>query len=286
MEARWYQRTVSNAVDCRLCPRRCQISSGNRGACLARENRAGVLYALNYGLITSLANDPIEKKPLYHFNSGSAVLSLGTFGCNLHCAHCQNSDISQATEKQVAVRQLSVQDLTYLVREKGIRQVAFTYNEPIVWYEYVLEASQALKKTGVQIVLVTNGYINPEPLAELLPYTDAWSLDIKWASNATAQKLSGAPKAQPVLDTARAIYAARKHLEIVTNIVPGFNDSAQELQHITNCIAKISADIPWHVSRAFPRYKWQGEPTALATLAHAVELGKKAGLHTIHQGNI
>lgn len=176
-------------------------------------------------------------------------------------------------------------DLTYLVREEGVRQVAFTYNEPLVWYEYVLEASQILKQSGVSIVLVTNGYIDPGPLQELLPYTDAWSLDIKWGFDATAQKLSGVPKAQPVLDTARAVYAARKHLEIVTNIVPGFNDSAEELAHIASSIAGISPNIPWHVSRAFPNYKWTGEQTTKAKLEQAVALGQRAGLQHVHIGN-
>lgn len=286
MEALWYRRTVSNAVDCRLCPRRCQLGTGARGACLARKNQAGVLQTLNYGYISCLANDPIEKKPLYHFNPGTKILSLGSFGCNLHCLHCQNSDISQADERSTSLRKLSVNDLAYLVREEGVRQVAFTYNEPLIWYEYVLEASQLLKKAGVQIVLVTNGYINAEPLAELLPYTDAWSLDIKWAFDSTAQKLSGVPKAQPVLDTARAVYVAKKHLEIVTNIVPGYNDSTEELEHIAKCIVGISPDIPWHVSRAFPQYKWQGEPTLRSVLETAVAIGTRVGLRTIHQGNI
>ena len=285
VEALWYTPAV-RAVICRLCPRQCVISVGRVGACGVRKNIQGKLTPLNYALVTAIANDPIEKKPLAYFNPGSMIVSLGSFGCNMQCVHCQNSEISQCAGKPAQAQQFTLNDLTYLVREKQLAQIAFTYNEPLVWYEYVLEASKRLKQSGVQMVLVSNGYINPEPLRELLPYTDAWSLDIKWAFDATAQKLSGVPKAQPVLDTARAIHAARKHLEIVTNIVPGFNDSMEELQHIAQCIAGISPDIPWHVSRAFPKYKWQGDPTSMSILEAAVEIGHNAGLKYVQKGNV
>ena len=158
IEALYYSPAVRSVV-CRLCPRQCVISLGSVGACGVRKNVHGTLQSLNYALITSLANDPIEKKPLHYFNPGSMIVSLGSFGCNLHCVHCQNSDISQCQKQPPQTQQFTLNDLCYFVREKQISQIAFTYNEPLVWYEYVLEASKRLKATGVQIVLVSNGIV-------------------------------------------------------------------------------------------------------------------------------
>jgi pyruvate formate lyase activating enzyme len=287
-EAKFYRKLPNQQVQCNLCPYNCQIHPEKRGVCRVRYNDQGTLIAENYGLVTSVADDPIEKKPLYHFFPGSRILSLGTFGCNFHCIHCQNWEISQNDKKEIATKRISIADLLYFIRESGHKLVAFTYNEPLIWYEYVLEASQALQKLGVKVVLVTNGYINRDPLLELLPFVNAHSLDIKWFSPKIAQRLSGVADPAPVFEYARIVHKAGQHLEIVTNLVDGYNDSVEELTGITQFIAtELSPNIPWHISRSFPAHRLpQLSPTSLATLENAQAIGRQAGLRNIHLGNI
>jgi pyruvate formate lyase activating enzyme len=181
-----------------------------------------------------------------------------------------------------------VSNLLYLVKEEGAKLVAFTYNEPLMWYEYILEAAPQLVKAGIKTVLVTNGYINPKPLSELLPYIDAYSLDIKWSRPATAKKLSGALKPQAVFEFAKIVFLAGKHLEIVTNIVHGYNDSDEELAEIARFIVQeLSPDVPWHLSRAFPAHKLLDlQITPRETLERAAAIGRKSGLRQVYLGNI
>ncbi len=290
-EALYYDNCQENdgRVHCSLCPHNCLISPGKSGFCGIRKNIKNKLIALNYPLVSSLALDPIEKKPLYEFYPGAQILSLGTIGCNLKCLHCQNYEISQEHDPAKRyLQKITPSELAYLVSEKGYSFVAFTYNEPFIWYEYVLASAKLLKKMGIKIVLVTNGYINLPPLIELLPYIDAFSLDIKWGLDQTALRLSGVKKCAPVYETAKTIFNEGKHLEITTNIVDGYNDSEKELSTIAEFIAaELSKEIPWHVSRSFPAYKLTDLlPTPLATIEKAINIGKKAGLKKIYTGNI
>ncbi len=274
IEAKYYQKLAGQKVQCDLCPNECIIIDGRLGFCGVRKNQEGVLITLNYGLVSSIALDPIEKKPLYNFYPGSEILSLGTIGCNLKCKHCQNSEISQ-NFSGLPLKTMSVADLLKAVEDGQHKMVAFTYNEPFVWYEYILEASIKLQEAGIRTVLATNGYVNPEPLREILSYIDAFSFDIKWAKDTTAKALSGVKKAEPVFTAAKIIFDANKHLEIVTNIVAGFNDSDDELKKIAEFIAKqLSVKIPWHLTRAFPANKLADlTVTPLTTLEKARKIG-------------
>lgn len=285
-----YYRTMSAGnIQCLLCPHYCLIPPGKSGFCGIRKNSRNKLVTINYALISSLALDPIEKKPLYEFYPGVKILSLGTIGCNLKCLHCQNYSISQEyNTQQSSFKKITPRDLGYLVGEQGHAFVAFTYNEPFIWYEYILESAKILKKMGVKTVLVTNGYVNRAPLEEILPFIDAFSLDLKWSKNKTAQRLSGITNVTPIYESAKIIFKAEKHLEITTNLVDGYNDSDDELKTIAKFISQeLSNEIPWHLSRSFPAYQLTAlSPTPIKTIEKALDIGKKAGLKKIYTSNI
>lgn len=268
-------------VRCLLCPRECLIRPGDVGACGVRKNVAGNLFSLNYGL-ACVAVDPIEKKPLFHWKPGSRILSLGTVGCNLFCPYCQNYHLSRF-ETFAGLSEITPEEVLRLSRERGTPSVAFTYNEPTVWYEFVQDASQVLKKAGKGVVLVTNGYISKKPLEDLIPQVDAMNVDLKGFSDRSYARVGGT--LDPVLRTIRIAVERSVHMEITHLVVPGVNDSLEEFEKMVLWIAGVSKRIPLHISRYFPAYHWDRPPTALSDIEAREEIASRA-LDHVYAGNL
>lgn len=288
-EALFYEKMKQAGVHCHLCPHECSIPEGALGRCGIRRNRGGILYAMTYGKIVSSAIDPVEKKPLNHFYPGSSTYSLGSIGCNLHCIHCQNWQISHpmgfGTEMQLD--DLAPPDAIRAAKANNCRALVWTYNEPSIWIEYVLDCAKLARDEGLLTVLVTSGMINPLPLKSLLEWTDAYRLDIKGFSDDFYQRLTGSRVLQQVLDSARIAYAAGVHIEIVTNVIPNWNDSDEQLRGLARWIVEnLSADVPWHVTRYYPYYKLSEPPTPILTLERAREIGRQEGLNYVYVGNV
>lgn len=279
-EARFYE-PENGALRCKLCPHACLIPAGRAGLCRVRRNDGGVLIAENYGRVSSMALDPIEKKPLLHFYPGSHILSVGSYGCNMCCPFCQNSAISQGFP---ATEEVSPEKLVQIAKScRGNLGVAFTYNEPLVGIEYLLDAAPLIRAAGLKTVLVTGGLIEKAPLLELLPFVDAMNIDVKGFTAEYYRKLGGD------LDTVKRsveLCAPRCHVEVTTLIVPGENDGESEMEALSAWLASVSPDIPLHITRFFPRYKMtESEPTPLPTLARLAETAKRS-LRYVHIGNV
>lgn len=283
--ARMYEKE-REFIRCFLCPRRCQLLEGQEGGCGVRVVTGGELYTINYGLCSAIHLDPIEKKPLYHFNPGSQILSLGTYGCNLFCSFCQNWNLARGKPEAGAARFSPDDVLEMLERQGGPTQVpgvAFTYNEPTIWYEFVCDTTRLLKEHGYCNVLVTNGYINHGALHDLLPYIDALNIDVKGFTNSFYQKYcSGMIK--PVMETVETS-VAKSHVEITCLLIPTLNDSPDEIERLACWLAGLSLDIPLHFSRYFPHYNLDLPPTPPQTLLQAREIALKH-LRYVYLGNI
>jgi pyruvate formate lyase activating enzyme len=290
-EAMLYDRREDGSVDCRVCPKLCHVKAGKSGACRARLNRDGTLYAITYGRVCSVAADPIEKKPLYHFFPGTTVLSLGSIGCNFACRHCQNWQIAHADPGEVArdLRKLPVRNLPVLADHNDCQGVAWTYNEPTIWLEYILDGAQVAHEHGLYTVLVTNGYITEEALDVIAPHLDAYRVDVKGFSEEQYRELCRIRDFQPVLDAAvRARKTHDCHVEIVTNVIPTFNDDDATLRGIAEWVAaELGTDTPWHVTRFTPYLEYAHLPsTPIGTLERAVRIGEEAGLRFVYVGNV
>ncbi len=279
-EARYYRKETNEKVQCLLCPHICMIEEGAQGKCRSRVNHKGILYTENYGNTISLSIDPIEKKPLYHYYPGSQILSLGPNSCNFSCAFCQNYEISQF---EVNTMHISPVQLCEKVLATKARQVAFTYTEPLMWFEYIMDCAPLFKEAGIRIVMVSNGFINPEPLQELLPIVDAWNIDLKSMDDEFYEKICGAHVA-PVLKTISSV-ASVSHLEITNLLIPGKNDSTEQIESLVDWVAALNPDIPLHFSRYFPRFKMKEQPTPEKTLNTAYKIAIKK-LHYVYVGNI
>jgi len=263
--AAYFTELSDKRIRCELCPYRCTLSPGQEGICRTRANRDGVLLAENYGYIVALSMDPVEKKPLFHFNPGSQILSVASFGCNLHCPWCQNWSISQ---ERARGQYLSPENLAHLMKERGAGQIAFTYTEPLMWFEYILDFSSAplWESKRPDIVLVTNGFINPEPLEELLPGIKAVNLDIKAFDEDVYRRFTGG-SLPVILDNARTIYQAGVHLELTYLIVTGVNDNRESISSFIRWVAEeLSVEVPVHFSRYYPAWKWKEPPTSLSLM--------------------
>ncbi len=281
VEARYYSYFDEELVKCALCPFNCRIANGKRGVCGIRENRDNTLYALTYGNITSRALDPIEKKPLYHYFPGRPVLSIGEWGCNLKCQYCQNSAISQF---EAPTEFLRPDDVAALCRDHNSVGVAYTYNEPLVAYEYIYDCAQAVRKAGGKNILVTNGYINPEPLAALLPYIDAMNIDIKAFNQDFYSRYCKATLA-PVLETVKAS-VPKTHVELTTLLIPEANDAIPELNDLAVWIREnCGIETPAHLTAYFPSYQMRAAATTSAHLANAWKIFKKH-LYYVYTGNL
>ena len=283
-EAMYYSKAGDGKTICALCPRMCALMPGSTGACMARMNEAGTLYSMNYAKVTSVSLDPIEKKPLRRFYPGSMILSVGSFGCNFSCPYCQNYGISQSTPQTLAMAPGALVRRALAAKNSGNIGLAFTYNEPIVCYEFVRETSEQAYDGGLLNVLVTNGYINPEPLNELLPFIAALNIDLK-GSEAFYKEMCGGNR-RTVLRSIEAAYAAGCHVEVTNLLVTGWNDNQSAVKEIAGAIASISDEIPLHLSRFFPRHNMQGVlPTDSEFVHDAVKI---AGAHLkyVYPGNV
>jgi pyruvate formate lyase activating enzyme len=275
-EALFYEKLFGDRVRCELCPHRCTISPGHRGICGVRENRDGRLATLNYRLLSSVNLDPIEKKPLYHFFPGSKILSIGSFGCNLQCRFCQNHEISQVPAG-VTLRG-NKKELASIVAqaEKSPQNIgiAYTYNEPVISYETVLETARLVQKKGMKNAMITNGYITPNPLAGLLPFIDAFNVDLK-ANDEQFYHRYTASRLAPVKETLVSIRKAGKHLEVTNLVIPGLNDDEGRFLEMVQWIAiELGRETPLHLSRYFPRHHFTIPPTPEKTLLRLFEIAR------------
>ncbi len=287
-EALLYERLEDDAVLCRLCAHRCRIPGGKRGLCGVRENRSGTLYSLVYGKAIALNADPIEKKPLFHFLPGTQALSVATAGCNMTCLHCQNADISQSPREtgRIPGREVSPEELVSAARRSGCRSIAYTYTEPTIFFEYAIDTARRAAEEGIKNVFVTNGYMTGEALEMLSPVLDAANVDLKSFRDEFYREICGA-RLQPVLETIRKMPESGIWLEVTTLVIPGHNDSEEELGEIAGFLAGLDPAIPWHVSGFFPTYRLlDAPPTPAATLKKAREIGRAAGLHHVYTGNL
>lgn len=280
MEAMYYEKRDDKIVKCKLCPHVCVIRDGDMGVCRVRENSGGTLISLNYGKIASFAYDPIEKKPLYHFYPGSKILSIGTYGCNLKCDFCQNWEISQ---KKSMTMELEDEDILLMAKSRGSIGIAYTYNEPSISYEYVLHLCKLVKSRGLKNVLVTNGYINEEPLKELLPYVDAMNIDLKSIEDGFYRRICKG-KLEPVMNTIK-MAAKQVHVEITNLIIDGLNSSEDQIDRLAKWISKIDDNIPLHLTKYFPAYRMNLPPTSYDTLMRAKKTAEKH-LKYVYVGNV
>ena len=287
-EALFYARLKDGKVRCLLCPHTCVIQSGKRGICRVRENQGGTLISLVYGKVVSCNVDPIEKKPLFHFQPGSVSLSIATVGCNLQCLHCQNYEISQvpADKNEVTGTQVSPDRLVTLAVEKGCTSISYTYTEPTVYFEFALETARRAAAHGIRNVFVTNGYINAEPLELVAPYLHAANVDLKSFTDEFYRKVCKARLA-PILDTLRRMKDLGIWVEITTLLIPGLNDSEHELRELARFIRSLGSEVPWHVSAFYPTYRMTDRPrTPVKTLQRARSWGLEEGLQFVYTGNI
>ncbi len=287
VEAMFYERAGDSRVRCKLCPWNCLLEDGKRGICGGRENRRGVLYAINYGKITALAIDPIEKKPLFHFYPGSPILSISTFGCNFQCPWCQNWHISRASLEESVYDEVEPQRVVEYAKRYGVPFIAYTYNEPLVWYEYVYDVSKLARREGMKNVLVTNGFVEEEPLEELLPYVNAANVDVKAFREEVYRKyIKG--KLAPVLQNVETMHEKGVHVETTYLVIPGINDDLSEIRKFCRWVLDaLGPDVPVHFSRFFPHYKMSHlPPTPLELLIKAREIAMEEGLRYVYVGNV
>jgi pyruvate formate lyase activating enzyme len=291
-EAILYNKLPESRVRCNVCQWRCIIAPGKTGVCKARRNTGGALYTLNYAEVTAANADPIEKKPLFHFFPGSSCYSLGSWGCNFHCTHCQNWQISCVEKPEDIGKQaqkISPQQAISLTRRYGCQGIAWTYNEPAIGLEYTLDSARLAKKAGFYTAYVTNGYMTLEGLDIMGPYLDAWRVDIKGFTDDLYKNLAKVTEWRGILDT--AIRAKRNwgmHLEVITNIIPTMNDDEAQLKDLAAWIyTELGELTPWHVTRFHPHYQLRDLPaTPIETLEKAHEIGKNAGLRFVYLGNV
>jgi len=282
-----YRPLEGNRIECFACGHRCPIPTGFAGVCKVRYNRGGILYA-PYGYVNAVFSDPIEKKPFFHALPGTQALSFGMLGCDLHCGYCQNWVSSQALRDFRSTLDFQTTDPKSLVKlalRHGARSLISTYNEPLITAEWAVAVFAEAKASGLTTGFVSNGNATPEVLQYLRPWVDLYKVDLKGFDDRRYRQLGG--RLGPILDSIRAIHQLGFWLEIVTLVIPGFNDSDEELRAIADFLAGISIDIPWHVTAFHKDYKMTGpDATPPGTLLRAAEIGRDAGLHFVYAGNL
>jgi pyruvate formate lyase activating enzyme len=276
-----YWSKGDGSAKCGLCPHRCTLIDGKCGICGVRCESDGKVITRNYGEVSSIAVDPVEKKPLYHYYPGSDVLSIGTVGCNMKCPYCQNWQISQRYDTQTEY--YIPEDLILTAQKKRSIGIAYTYSEPIVWIEYVLECARLCRAAHLKNVMVTNGYICEEPLAELLPLIDAWNIDLKTFNDATYRTVHKGDLETVKTTIEKAVHAS--HVEVTTLIVPGLNDSMDEMRALVDWLASVNDKTPWHISRYFPNFSYNREPTEIQMMIDLYDMAKRK-LKYVYLGNI
>lgn len=279
-EALYYEKMRDGKVKCNLCPHGCIIEDGSLGICKVRQNKYGILYTLNYGKISSYAYDSIEKKPLYHFSPGDEIFSIGTFGCNLKCSFCQNWQIAHFEPSTV---EISDEEVLELAKKDNSIGIAYTYNEPSIWYEYVLNMAEKVKKADLKNVYITNGYIEREPLEKLLPYIDGMNIDLKAIDDEFYKKLCKGNVAS-VLETIKLAHK-KTLVEVTTLVIGGENDSIEKIRELAKWLSSIDKNIPLHLNRYFPVFKMDNPPTSYDVLLEAKYEAKKY-LNYVYVGNV
>ncbi len=286
-EAMYYSVMERNRIRCELCYRACIIPAGRRGFCKNRENRRGILYNVVYGKPSAVNIDPIEKEPQHHMLPGENMICIGTAGCNFRCRHCHNWHLSQRSIEEIGrYQEYTPQDIVDAALELELPVISSTYNEPTVFYEYVLDIAMLAKEAGLRVLWHSNAYMKPEPLKELLKYTDAVTIDLKGFSSRAYDNSDA--ELEPVLKTLKAIWAAGTWLEIVNLVIPTINDSAGEIRSMCTWIRdELSEEVPLHFSRFFPNYKLTSlSPTPVETLENAHGIAREVGLHYVTLGNV
>lgn len=282
--AMYFQKIEDSKVQCFLCPHNCVIMPGQKGVCRVRQNIGGELYSLNYGKIASIALDPIEKKPLKRFRPSSNILSAGTFGCNLKCSFCQNWSIAHQDAQAYDVTPELLVAKAMEVKKQGNIGIAYTYNEPSIWYEYVFDTARLAKAAGLVNVIVTNGFLSEQPMKDLLPYVDAMNIDVKGFTAGFYNRVCKATL-ENVKRTVE-LAASGCHVEITTLVIPGLNDSEKEMGELACWLASISPEIPLHLSRFFPNYLMNDRPvTPVETLRRCRDIASEY-LDYVYLGNI
>ena len=287
MECRYYKKSDDGRIECQLCPHHCRMADGKTGRCRSRKNKGGVLVSEVYGKPCSLAIDPIEKKPLYHFHPGTTCLSMACTGCNFRCLNCQNYEISQVQPSEVDHYDLSPEAVVELCLKHHCPGIAYTYTEPLTYLEYITDTARLAHKAGLWNILVTAGYVCQEPLVDLLPYLDAANIDLKSFSDDIYKRVSGG-HLQPVLDTILAMRNASVWIELTNLVIPGINDDLQMIRQMCRWLADNNlTEAPLHFSRFFPRYKMQDiQPTPLPTLQAAKRIAEEEGMKFVYLGNV
>ncbi len=275
-----YYTARDNHVECQMCPHMCKIMDGKFGLCRGRKNEGGTLLAINYGETTSVAMDPVEKKPLYHFHPGSQILSVACNSCNMRCPFCQNWEISQA---ETSTQYVTPEILVKMMTDHGSMGVAYTYTEPLMWFEYLLDAGKAVRDAGGKNILVTNGLINEDPLLEILPLVDAMNIDLK-TMNADVYKKTLKGDLDAVKRTIELAHQ-KCHIEITNLIVTGLNDRKEDVDRVVDYVASVDQNIPMHFSRYYPNYEYTKPPTSAQKIEYAYERAREK-LNYVYIGNL
>lgn len=312
-EARFYQPLPGGKLLCTLCPHDCHIGPGGRGACAVRFNEGGKLYTLVYDKVVARHLDPVEKKPLFHFLPGSTAYSIGTVGCNLRCAFCQNWEISQwpkehlakgggsskteaahepicpplaDLERAIPGEHVTPETIVAAAMKSGARSIAYTYTEPTIFYELAYDTAVLARRAGLKNIFVTNGFTGGEALRDIAGVLDAANVDLKFFREESYRRVSRA-RLQPILDAIRLYHQLGVWVEVTTLLVTGLNDSEEELRSIAGFVHSVGAEVPWHVSQYYPAYKMLDVPvTPVATLRRAAGIGRAAGLRYVYEGNV
>lgn len=280
-KAAYFESLSDSEVICHLCPAECRLKEGKTGICGCRRNESGKLITDNYGELVTLASDPIEKKPLYHYFPGSQIMSTGANGCNFGCLHCQNWMISQEKTSTVS---FTPEKLVTVAGKNDSIGIAFTYTEPMIWYEYIVDTAPLLRQAGYKVVLVSNGYINPEPLENMIGLIDAINIDLKGIRPKFYKQICKG-KIEPILDNIRRVADSDVHLELTNLIIPGQNDSDDDIRSLVEFIASVSDKIPLHLSAYHPAHKLDNEPTPDKTMLRAYEIATEH-LRFVYIGNV
>ena len=286
-EARYYHPLDKNKVQCELCPWACRIDPGKRGACQARENQNGKLVSLVYGQVAAFHNDPVEKKPFFHFLPGSQAASIATAACNVSCKFCQNYELAHRKPEEVASVRYTPENIVLAAQQAGSQSIAYTYNEPVVFTEFMMDIATAGKASGLFSVVVSNGFIREKPLRDLCKVIDAYKVDLKAFTESYYQDIVGG-QLKPVLDTLVRLKEEGVWTEIVYLLVPTYNDSDKELKEACRWIrSNLGPDVPLHFSRFYPTFKLNNlPPTPVSILERAYQIGLESGLQYVYMGNV
>jgi pyruvate formate lyase activating enzyme len=287
-EAMLYEKLDGGVVRCALCSHRCKIAPSKRGICCVRENREGTLFTLIYGPVIAASVDPIEKKPIYHLYPGSDSYSIAAVGCNFRCTFCQNHEISQMPREQgrITGREMTPREVVNEAINSASKSISYTYTEPTIFFEFAHDTGRLAREESLKNIFVTNGFMTQEALEAASPWLDAANVDLKSIRDEFYRRHCGA-HLEPVLETLRGMKKRGIWVEVTTLVIPTLNDDEGELREIAAFVRSLGDDVPWHVSRFFPRYNMQNlAPTPVTTIDRALEIGREAGLRHVYGGNV